>query len=79
MLPRGALSTQAVGLQTRSRCFLQILQPGFDDDGEGRDGCCLSTLRCFLCGQGERNLDECSQAGEDMREEVLFELSFGGG
>ena len=40
---------------------------------EGRDSCCLSMLRCFHCGQWERNLDESSQAGEDMREEVLFE------
>lgn len=40
---------------------------------EGRDGCCLSMLCCFHCGQWERNLDECSQAGEDVREEVLFE------
>ena len=40
---------------------------------EGRDSCCLSMLRCFHCGQWKRNLDESSQAGEDMREEVLFE------
>lgn len=30
------LSTQAMGLQARLHCFLQILQSGLDDDG-GRE------------------------------------------
>ena len=45
---------------------------------EGRDGHCLSTLSCFHCGQVERSLDGWGRAGEDMREEALFELSLGG-
>lgn len=46
---------------------------------EGSDGCCLSMLSCFHCGQVERSLDEWGRAGEDVREEVSFELSLGGG
>lgn len=45
---------------------------------EGSDGCCSSMLSCFHRSQGERSPDEWGQAGEDMREEVLFDLSLDG-
>lgn len=79
VLPNGAISTEAMGLQTRLHCFPQILHLDSRMMVEGRDGCCFLMWSCFHCGQVKRSQDEWDQAGEDEREEVLFELSLDGG
>lgn len=51
----GALSTQAVGLQTRLHCFLRILQSAFQDDGGGERWLLLVNVELFsLWPSGEK-------------------------